>query len=65
MLFRSAESLKKSFWFTYFVNGRPKEYRGKTQNELPCDLRVAFVDYVDRAHRNGLISDKVAESVTL
>lgn len=29
------------------------------------DTRVAFVDYVDSLHRDGVISDKVANSVNL
>ena len=30
-----------------------------------CTARCAFVDYVDRLHRSGMISDKLAFRATL
>ena len=57
--------LRRSFWLTFFVCGKPAEYRGKTQNDLPCDLRCAWVDYVDQMHRDGHITDRVADNATL
>ena len=30
-----------------------------------CDTRCAFVDFVDSMHRNGTISDALADRVTL
>jgi len=39
--------------------------RSKPQNEQITDIRVSFVDYVDNLHRNGEITDKQANSVTL
>jgi hypothetical protein len=61
----TAQDVRRAFWLTFFVEGCPREYRGKTQNELPADLRMAFVDYVDSLARNGEISERVAQSVTL
>jgi hypothetical protein len=29
------------------------------------DTRVAFADYIDALHRGGLISDRMADSITL
>lgn len=40
-------------------------YKSKRQNEQPTDVRVAFCDYVDNLARNGEISDKLAQRVTL
>ena len=39
--------------------------RSKPQNEQVTDIRVSFVDYVDSLHRNGEITDKQANSITL
>ena len=35
------------------------------QNSQPADTRMAFVDFVDMLHRNGEISEKLADRVTL
>lgn len=40
-------------------------YQSKRQNAQPCDVRVAFCDFVDSLARNGDILDKLAERVTL
>jgi hypothetical protein len=39
--------------------------RSKPQNEQITDIRCSFVDYIDSLHRNGEITDKQANSVTL
>ncbi len=57
--------IRDAFWLTFFVDGKPREYYGKRQNDLPTDIRVAFVDFVDQLHRNGIISDALAHRVTL
>ena len=57
--------VRAAFWDTYCVDGVPREYRGKSQNDLPADVRVAFVDYVDHLARNGDISESLARRVTL
>jgi hypothetical protein len=41
------------------------QYEGRRQNDCPTDVRVAFVDFVDSLARNGEISHKLAERVTL
>lgn len=61
----TAAQVRAAFWSVHFVNGVPREFRGKSQNELPADLRCAFVDFVDSLHRSGDITDRVANSVTL
>ena len=38
---------------------------GKRQNDYPCAIRTAFVDYVDSLSQGGTISEKLAARVTL
>ncbi len=57
--------VRQAFWLTYYVNGKPRKYEGKTQNELPASVRQAFVAYVNYLHRVGTISNRLAASVTL
>ena len=57
--------VRDAFWNTFCVEGKPREYYGKTQNELPADLRAAFVGFVDHLEREGTISEKLAQRVTL
>jgi hypothetical protein len=42
-----------------------KRVPGRTQNDYPTDVRVAFVDFVDALCRDGQISEALAERVTL
>ncbi len=58
-------AVRAAFWLTFFVEGKPRRYYGKSQNELPADLRMAFVDYVDSLARDGTISEALASRVTL
>ena len=57
--------VRDAFWLTFCVEGKPREYRGKRQNDLPADLRMAFCDYVDGLQRDGTISEALASRVTL
>ena len=57
--------VRDAFWNTFCVEGKPREYRGKSQNDLPTDVRVAFVDFVDHLAREGTISEALASRVTL
>ena len=58
--------LRDAFWCSQFgSNGKPRKYRGKSQNDFPCDIRCAFVDYVNMLAMDGLISERLAERVTL
>jgi hypothetical protein len=57
--------VRDAFWNVFNVEGKPKEYRGKSQNELPTDVRCAFVDFVDSLARDGTISEALASRVTL
>ena len=70
---KSEQHIRFHFWESYASKISKKDNRkyaymiaeGKTQNHFPCDVRVAFVDHVDWLHREGLISDELAQSVTL
>lgn len=62
---KTQADVRNAFWLTYFVEGKPRRFYGKTQNELPTDLRCAFVDFVDHLAREGTISERLANRVTL
>lgn len=64
-IMKTQADIRNAFWQTFFVEGKPREYYGKRQNDLPVDLRMAFVDYIDGLRRDGIISDKLAARVTL
>lgn len=59
------QQIREAFWQTFCVNGVPREFRGKRQNDLPTDVRCAFVDFVDHLAREGTISESLASRVTL
>ena len=63
-LIRSRD-VRSAFWRDFAFEGKPRVFRGKSQNELPADVRAAFVDYVDGLARDGTISERLAASVTL
>ncbi len=61
---KSQSAVRAAFWDNhpqYAVEWR----RGKRQNQYRTDIRCAFVDFVDSLHRNGEISDRLAQGVTL
>jgi hypothetical protein len=43
----------------------PEYKTSKKQNDQICDVRCLFVDSVDRLRRDGLISERLAQKVTL
>ena len=57
--------LRVAFWLTWYVEGKPRRFYGKSHNELPADIRMAFCEYVDYAERNGTISARTAQNATL
>lgn len=62
------KQIRANFW-SMLKEFNPELYkrsrRSKTQNEQPTDTRVMFVDYIDNLHRNGEITDKQAQNITL
>ena len=57
--------IKDTFWLTWSVEGKPRKFWGRRQNELPADVRMAFVDFVDHLVRAGTITSDLAARVTL
>jgi hypothetical protein len=56
------KELRAQFWADHqHLTRKP----GKTQNDYPADVRMAWVDYVDHMQRSGMISDKLADRATL
>ena len=54
--------VREAFWVSHPDFTRKGNTR---QNQYPADIRVAFVYFVDHLNKDGMISDKLAERVTL
>jgi hypothetical protein len=61
---KTIQEVRNSFWEAH---PQYKSYfrKKKRQNDYVTDIRCSFVDYVDYLHRNGEISDGLANKVTL
>ena len=57
--------VRDAFWLTFNVEGKPRRFYGKSQNDLPTDVRVAFCDFVEYLRSEGTISPELAQKVTL
>jgi hypothetical protein len=57
--------IREAFWAAFSVDGKPKAFAGKSQNDLPTDVRCAFVDFVDALQKDGTITEALAARVTL
>lgn len=61
---KTVNAIRVSFWEAhpqYLI-----EYRKtKRHNEYSCDVRCAFGEHVDNLHRDGQISDALANRATL
>lgn len=59
------KEIRKMFW----NNATPemkREYRvRKTQNDYSCDIRIAFVDFIDSLERDGEITGSQSDRITL
>lgn len=60
--FTTIPQVRKAFW-----QGMPKGVyvRGRRQNGYNATIRSEFVEFVDMLHRDGHISDELAQNVTL
>lgn len=56
------KAIRELFWGCY---PQFKRRSGWTQNQYPADIRVSFCDFVDGLHRDGRISEALANRVTL
>lgn len=62
--YTSQAQVRAAFWLAYCAGPKPARWRGKSQNQLPADVRMAFVDFVDNLERDGAISARLAGRVT-
>lgn len=56
------DQVRDSFWEHH---REFSAHEGKRQNQCPCDVRVAFVEWIDYLARSGVISQALASRVTL
>lgn len=62
------KQVRDAFWQNLpdWLNGEARVRKAnQRQNQYPTDTRVAFVDFVDWMNKDGQISDKLADKVTL
>ena len=62
------KQIRESFWDAFpqlEQQARARKTKSKGQNAQNADTRMAFVDYIDSLHRDGIISDKLAFNATL
>ncbi len=61
---RTQTEVRDSFWESHpqFI---PLRRATKRQNSYPCDVRMAFCDYIDSLRRDDGISESLAGRVTL
>ena len=60
--------LRAAFWAAHpeqDLIARKRGTRSKRQNHQTVDCRVAFCDFVDELARSGVISERLADRVTL
>lgn len=62
---KTQREIRASFWLFHFAEGKPRRFYGKTQNELPANIRMAFCDFVDHLQKSGEITETLAARVTL
>lgn len=67
-MYTTQAEVRMSFWENIPHLNRGKELKIKRQRpdkDFRTDVRCAFVDYVDILQKDGRISEKLAERVTL
>ena len=66
MTYTNQKQIRVAFWEAFPELPRQK-YKWRTQKEsfYLTDTRCAFVDFIDNLHRNGHISDQLANRATL
>jgi len=64
MTYTTQTQIRNGFWHEHcdvFQQPMPRKING----EYPTDIRCAFVDYVDALAKSGIISESLANKVTL
>lgn len=66
-IYTTQEQVRAAFWVAFPELTQRIGPRGRIlpQNQQPADTRMAFVDFVDALHRDGMIGDELAQRVTL
>jgi len=61
---KTTKKVRLSFWEAHpeFSDDYRKTYR---QNQYKTDIRIAFCDFVENLRENGVISENLAQRVTL
>lgn len=62
----TAKQVREQFWRDHpdLSRKRVRSYSGRGTMYV-TDTRCAFVDYIDMLHRDGQISDALAQNITL
>jgi len=55
----------RDLFFENFPEFQSERRVRKHQNEYSCDCRCAFCDFVDSLNKDGQITDKQADKITL
>ena len=63
-MLKTITQVRESFWES-FPQYKSHYKKNKRQNDYICDIRCSFVDYVDYLQKDGQISEKLANRVTL
>jgi hypothetical protein len=63
-MYTTQKQVRAAFWES-FPEFRGEYRKAKRQNDYRTDIRVSFCDFVESLRRDGLISEKLAYSVTL
>ena len=61
---KTQKQVRQLFWDS-FPEFKPEYRSKKRQNQYNCDIRCTFVSFVDSLMKNGEISEKLANNVTL
>lgn len=55
----------RNMFFEMCPEFKAERKKGKKQNDFSCDCRCTFVDFVECLRKNGEISDKQVDKLTL
>lgn len=59
--------LRRMFWkeHKHLSSLHKRTVKFGDHRDYPADVRVQFCDWLDQLHREGLVSDKLAQNATL
>ena len=61
---KTIKEIRKQFWVE-FPEFKSEYKANKRQNSYSCDCRYTFVNWVDYLQKDGIITEKLANKVTL